>query len=551
MLTLLTKPSNLFRTISRLYISRLGWQLPGMLMAVLVLAPVGYLFLSWTQIDAELWQHLRETQLLRLVTNTLVFLVGVSVLSAIVGVSLAWLTALCDFPGRKWLDWALMLPLAIPPYVFAFVVLGILDFGGPVQQLLSAIWPDYRAVDARSTTTLILVMTAVLYPYVYLLTRNIFLMQGRTAFDVARSLGVTPLQAVWRVALPMAKPGIVAGMSLVMMEALADFGAVSVFNYDTFTTAIYKSWISLFSLTTASQLSSLLLLFVFSVILLERTTRGKGRIDQKAAKSDRFKLKGPVAFAAFAWCFLIFALAFLAPLIQLLGWAWEITLAPSSRLSSSASQFLGSTLWRLLQNTFGLAILASVLVVAVALLMNVAQRFTGKGQLISELASLGYALPGSVLAVGIVAVSAHFTSAFGLNSVLIGGIWGLIVAYMIRFFRPANSPIQSSMLRLKPELGESAQSIGVGRFRIAARIYLPMLSPGVFAAMLLVMIDVMKEMPATLMLRPSGWDTLATQIYSYTVEAEWERAAIPALILVAMSCLPVIMLICQSRVGNR
>ena len=150
MLTLLTKTSNLFRTISRLYISRLGWQLPGMLMAVLVLAPVGYLFLSWTQIDAELWQHLRETQLLRLVTNTLVFLVGVSVLSAIVGVSLAWLTALCDFPGRKWLDWALMLPLAVPPYVFAFVVLGILDFGGPVQQLLSSIWPNYRAVDALS-----------------------------------------------------------------------------------------------------------------------------------------------------------------------------------------------------------------------------------------------------------------------------------------------------------------------------------------------------------------------------------------------------------------
>jgi len=531
-------------------LSKIGWLIPGALMALIVLAPIGYLFVSWTQIDQLLWQHLRETQLLRLVLNTLILVGGVALASAIVGVSLAWLTALCEFPGRKWLDWALILPLAIPPYVFAFVLLGIFDFGGPVQHWLGIIWPDYRPADARSTGTLILVMTSVLYPYVYLLTRNIFLMQGRAAFDVARSLGSTPLQAVMRVGLPMAKPGIVAGVSLIMMETLADFGAVSVFNYDTFTTAIYKSWISMFSLATASQLASLLLLFVVSAILVERTTRGGGRVHQKSSRNNRFELKGFAALAAMGWCFLIFFVAFIAPVLQLLNWAFGLV-APGIGLSLV---FFAENTVRLVQNTFVLALIASLLIVFVALLMNMASRFGKSGQVFSEIAGLGYAIPGSVLAVGIVSISGHLDSLFSnsaSNTALIGGLWGLILAYLVRFFRPGNAPIESAMQRLTPELGESAQSLGVSKLRIAIAIYIPILSPGVLAALLLVMIDVMKEMPATLMLRPFGWDTLATQIYNFTSEGEWQRAAVPALILVAVSCLPVIMLIRQSRVGNR
>ncbi len=531
-------------------LSKIGWLIPGAIMALIVLAPIAYLFVSWTQIDQQLWQHLRETQLLRLIANTFILVGGVAVLSAIVGVSLAWLTALCDFPGRKWLDWALILPLAIPAYVFAFVVLGIFDFGGPVQHWLSILWPDYRVTDARSTGALILVMTSVLYPYVYLLTRNIFLMQGRAAFDVARSLGATPLQAVMRVGLPMAKPGIVAGISLIMMETLADFGAVSVFNYDTFTTAIYKSWISMFSLATASQLASLLLLFVVSAILVERTTRGAGRIQQKSSRTDRFRLRGFAAFAALSWCFLIFFAAFVSPLLQLLSWALGLV-GPGFGLTLV---FFGENTIRLVQNTFVLALISSILIVSVALLMNLASRFGGGGQVFSEISGLGYAIPGSVLAVGIVSVSSHLDSIFSnsaSDAALVVGLWGLIFAYLIRFFRPANSPIASAMQRLTPELGESAQSLGVSKLRIAASIYIPLLSPGVFAALLLVMIDVMKEMPATLMLRPFGWDTLATQIYNFTSEGEWQRAAVPALILVAVSCLPVIMLIRQSRTSNR
>jgi iron(III) transport system permease protein len=525
------------------------WLIPGVCVALIVAAPIFYLFLSWGQVDQQLWQHLLDTQLLRLISNTVILVVAVAIGTTLVGVSLAWLTALCDFPGRAWMDWALMLPLAIPPYVFAFVVLGIFDFGGVFQNSLGRIFPQYIGGDARSTGMLVLVMTSVLYPYVYLLTRNIFLMQGRAAFDVARSLGASPFEAAWRVALPMARPGIIAGVSLVMMETLADFGAVSVFNYDTFTTAIYKSWISLFSLATASQLASLLLLFVISVIMLERTTRGRGRIEQKSTRTELFQLKGIAAVAASGWCLLVLALAFALPVAQLISWV-----ANSASNSGIFSAIFSSSTLRLIQNTFVLALGSALAIVAIVFLINLSVRQNKNASVFSEIAGLGYALPGSVLAVGIVAVSAHLDDLFSgpaTDGFLVGGLLGLFFAYLIRFYRPANSPIESAMARLRPELGESAQSLGASKMRIAGKIYLPMLTPGILAAMLLAMIDIMKEMPATLMLRPFGWDTLATQIYSLTSEAEWQRAAAPALILIAVSCVPVIMLIRQSLSGNR
>lgn len=546
---MISNPANLQRAGLKLSLGSWPWLIPGLLMALVVVAPIFYLFSSWSQIDRQLWQHLLDTQLTGLITNTLLLVVSVALATSLVGVSLAWLTALCEFPGRRWLDWALMLPLAIPPYVFAFVVLGVFDFGGVFQNILRLILPGYVGGDARSLPMLVLVMTAVLYPYVYLLTRNIFLMQGRASFDVARSLGATPLQAAWKVTLPMARPGIVAGVSLVMMETLADFGAVSVFNFDTFTTAIYKSWISMFSLATAAQLASLLLLFVVSVILLERTTRGRGRIEQKSASLERFRLRGPVALGASLWCLLILLLAFVLPLLQLFYWVGTIVDARGM----VGALFNDATL-RLIQNTFVLALVSSLLIVGIVFVLNLAARQNRAAPLFLEVAGLGYALPGSVLAVGIVAVSSQLDglvvhSASG--SFLVGGLLGLFFAYLIRFFRPANSPIESAMRRLQPQLGESAQSLGAGKLRIAGRIYLPILTPGILAALLLAMIDIMKEMPATLMLRPFGWDTLATHIYNLTSESEWQRAAIPALILVTVSAVPVIMLIRQSLTGKR
>ena len=507
-------------------------------MCLLVLAPVGYLVLAWTQIDGDIWRHLIDTQFTHLVGNTLVLMAGVGIGVTLVGVSLAWLTALCEFPGRRWLDWALMLPLAIPAYVYAFVVLGVLDFDGPVQSWLHR-YLGRTPGDARSPLLLAWVMTAVLYPYVYLLARNSLISQGRKALDTARSLGASPLMALWRVGLPMARPGIVAGLSLALMETLADFGAVSVFNFDTFTRAIYKSWIGLFSITTAAQLASLLLLFVFAVILLERSTRGGGRIEQQPASNQlRYQLKGPLAALATGWCLLVFAVAFVVPIAQMLAW-----------VVNRAGDWMQPQLWRLIANTFTLGFAAAVVIVGAALAVNLGIRFAARGRILSEIASLGYAIPGSVLAVGLITVAAHFDQFAGTTGqgVLVGGLVGLVLAYLVRFYRPASAPIESSLYRLRPHLIESAQLLGAGRVRIALMVLLPILTPGIFSAMLLAMVDVMKEMPATLLLRPFGWDTLATNIFNLTSEAQWERAALPALILVVVSSFPVALLIRQSR----
>ncbi len=235
--------------------------------AVLVLMPLSVLLLSWHEVDQQIWSHLWQTQMARLIGNTLTLVIGVGVGVTLLGVSLAWLTSLCEFPGRRWLDWALMLPFAIPAYVLAFVFVGLLDFAGPVQTLLRE-WfgSGLRLPRVRSTGGVIIVLVLVFYPYVYLLARGAFLAQGKGLMEAARVLGQSPWQAFWRVALPMARPAIGAGLALAIMETLADFGAVSVFNFDTFTTAIYKTWYSFYSLTSATQLASLLLLAVALVL---------------------------------------------------------------------------------------------------------------------------------------------------------------------------------------------------------------------------------------------------------------------------------------------
>jgi len=246
--------------------------------AALVLLPLSVLLFSWQTIDHEIWSHLWETQMPRLLGNTLTLVLGVGIGVTLLGVSLAWLTALCEFPGRRWLDWALMLPFAIPAYVLAFVFVGLLDFAGPVQTLMRE-WfgTGIRFPRVRSTGGVIVVLVLVFYPYVYLLARTAFLAQGKGLMEAARILGQSPWQAFWRVALPMARPAIGAGVALALMETLADFGAVSVFNFDTFTTAIYKTWYGFFSLSSAAQLASLLLLAVMLVLYGEHRARGASR----------------------------------------------------------------------------------------------------------------------------------------------------------------------------------------------------------------------------------------------------------------------------------
>jgi len=528
------------------------WRLPAWSAAFLVLLPLSVIALSWASPQTDVWLHLVETQLGSLIKNTLLLCVGVGVVTISVGVSLAWLVSVCEFPGRRWLDWALMLPLAIPTYVVAFVALGLLGYSGPVQTSLRSIFGSaFQLPDVRSTGGVILVMSAVLYPYVYMLTRSAFMSQGRGLIDAARTLGRTPSQAFWSVALPMARPAIAAGAALALMETLADFGAVAVFNYDTFTTAIYKSWFGLFNLTAAAQLASVLLLFVGLAIFTEQKARGNGRLHQLPKQQrDGFQLTGWKAWLASAYCLLIFTIAFVVPVGQLIFWVVETRLAD-----------LNSNYFKLIGHTFSLGGIAAIFTVTLALLVSFGQRQLGRyttAGLSVRIAGLGYALPGTVLAVGIVTAFAFLDKqlvapvrewlGLPVQQILVGGLIALIFAYSVRFFSVALGPLQSSFERLKPSLQEVAHTLGANQWQVLWRVYLPLLTPGLFTALLLVLVDVMKEMPATLLLRPFGWDTLAVKVYEMTSEGEWERAALPALSLVLLSIVPVVMMIRRSRI---
>jgi iron(III) transport system permease protein len=517
--------------------------------AALVLLPLSVLFLSWQTIDAQIWEHLWDTQMLRLLGNTLQLVVGVGIGVTLLGVSLAWLTSLCEFPGRRWLDWALMLPFAIPAYVLAFVFVGLLDFAGPLQTLLRE-WfgSGVRLPRVRSTGGVITVLVLVFYPYVYLLARAAFLAQGKGLMEAARILGQTPWQAFWHVALPMARPAIGAGVALALMETLADFGAVAVFNFDTFTTAIYKTWYGFYSLSSAAQLASLLLLAVTLVLYGERRARGASRPgNERPRVKALYHLRGLKALAASAWCGLVFACAFVIPLLQLIVWCWQ-----RGRFD------LDSRYSDLILHSLSLGGVAALITVSVALILAFARRQAPTRAIRAgvSLANLGYALPGSVLAVSIMLAFSYLdrelvvptSTWFGGagKPLLLGSLAALLLAYLVRFIAVAYGPLENSLARIRPSLPEASRSLGVGGPRLFFRVYLPLLVPGALSAALLVFVDVLKEMPATLLMRPFGWDTLAVRIYEMTSEGEWARAALPALTLVLVGLLPVVGLIRRS-----
>jgi iron(III) transport system permease protein len=530
------------------------WYPPVVATAALVLLPLSVLLLSWQAIDGEIWRHLWATQMPRLLGNTATLLLGVGAGATLLGVSLAWLTSVCEFPGRRWLDWALMLPFAIPAYVLAFVFVGLLDFSGPLQTLLREHFgTGVRLPRVRSTGGVIIVLVLVFYPYVYLLARSAFLAQGKGVMEAARTLGQSPWQAFWRVALPMARPAIGAGVALALMETLADFGAVAVFNFDTFTTAIYKTWYGFFSLGSAAQLASLLLLVVGLVLYGERRCRRGGPpASQRSRGEALYRLQGWRAWLASGWCLSVFLCAFVVPVAQLLVWCWQ-----RGRFDLD-ERYLGLVL-----HSVSLGGVAALLTVGVALMLAFARRQAPTRGIRAgvAVANLGYALPGSVLAVAImlafgfldrelVAPLSAWAGGAG-RPLLLGSLGALLLAYLVRFMAVAHGPLESSLARIRPSLPEAAQSLGANGARRFCEVYLPLLRPGVLGALLLVFVDVLKEMPATLLMRPFGWDTLAVRVFEMTSEGEWARASLPALSLILVGLVPVIGLIRRSAGAAR
>ena len=524
-----------------------SWRFIPVLVAVLVLIPVGTIILSFLAPAGDVWQHLVETVLPSLLINTFWLTLGVAVSSALLGVSLAWFTAVCEFPGRKFFSWALILPLAIPAYVMAFVTLGLFDFTGPVQTLLrSWVGPElFWFPDIRGRLGVIIVMTLAFYPYVYLLARNAFLTQGKRSLEAAQSLGLNRTQGFLKVALPMARPWIVSGVMLVLMETLADFGTVAVFNYDTFTTAIYKAWFSMFSLSAASQLASLLIVIVFVLIVMEQQFRSRMRYaeTQQSSRIHCISLTGWRAWgvAGFALATLFFA--FLLPITQLIIWATDTFV-------EEFNQPYLSFLWHSLM----LSGLAALLTCSVAVLVVYSARRHPDTvtRVAVRIATIGYALPGVVLAVGIFVPLAWLDNwlnemamqLFHIETghLIQGTLAIMLIAYMTRFLAVGHNPIDSAMQRITFSIDEASMGLGLNGWSMLKRVHLPILKGGIFTAATLVFVDVMKEMPITLMTRPFGWDTLAVRIFEMTSEGEWEQAALPAVALVLAGLIPIVLL---------
>jgi iron(III) transport system permease protein len=527
-----------------------GWRIAAFMVSLITLVPLVVVLSSFLSPQPDIWNHLAQNILPDLLKNTFWLVLGVAFGTGLIGVTLAWLTAVCEFPGRRFFSWALMLPLAVPAYVTAFAMIGLLDYTGPLQTLLrewfgSGVWFP----PIRSRGGVILVMTMALYPYVYLLTRNAFLTQGKRSLEVGQSLGLSRSRGFIKVALPMARPWIAGGIMLALMETLADFGTVAVFNYDTFTTAIYKAWFGLFSLSAASQLASILVLLVLALALGEQIWQRRKRYHATGkSQHSRYQLGPRLRWAAWLYATAVLAAAFVIPVAQLLVWSIQV-------FAEDFDARYPSFVW----HSIALSAMAAGLVAIAALILAYALRLYRDWPTLffSRLSTLGYALPGTVLAVGIFIpiawldnqLIALFRQLFDVNTgaILRGTLAVMLIAYVARFLAAGFNPIESAMQRITRSHEEAARGMGVTGWRLFLHVHLPLLRGGMLSAAMLVFVDVMKEMPITLMTRPFGWDTLAVRVFEMTSEGQWERAALPSIALVLAGLIPVILLTRQSE----
>ncbi|AUN94936.1 ABC transporter permease [Pseudazoarcus pumilus] len=532
----------------------------GLFIAVLIAVPVLSVFSNVLVAGtSDTWSHMAATVLPEFIRNTVVMCVVVGLGVASIGVLGAWFTSMFDFPGRRVLEWALVLPLAVPAYVMAYVYTDFLQFVGPVQSTLRE-WFGWRAgdywfPDVRSVGGASAMFMFVLYPYVYLLARTAFLERAAGMLEAGRSLGLGPWSSFFRVSLPLARPAIVAGTALALMETLADFGTVSYFGVQTFTTGIYRAWFSFGDRAAAAQLSALLLGFVIVVLVLERISRGRARFNNTSrqnASPVRIRLRGWRAWVVTLLCLMPLVAGFLLPAGLLLNMA----------IVEGDAQF-GPRFVLLARNSFVLASVAAVLAVGLALLLAYAARLSPSNwpQAGNRVVGLGYAVPGSVIAVGVLipvtrldnAIAETATAWFGVNPglILTGGIAALIYAYLTRFLSIALHTVEASLGKITPNMDDASRILGHGRFATLRRVHVPMLRGSLLTAGLLVFVDVMKELPATLVMRPFNFDTLATQAHNLAADERLAEASTAALTIVAVGLVPMIVLSRQIVKGRR
>ncbi len=534
----------------------LGTAILAVLAGLIVGLPVASVFASFFSADAtrETILHLATTIIPRAALETAGLSALVVIGVVLLGAPAAWLVAATDFPGRRWFEWGLLLPMAMPAYIVAYAYTDFLQFSGPLQSALRQhfLWSrgDYWFPEIRSLPGAAFVFAVVLYPYVYLLARTAFMARTASMMDAARGLGLSPWAAWWRVNLPLARPAIAAGALLALMETIADFGAAQYFGLQTFTTSVLRAWFSLGDQVAASQLAGVLLLVVLVIVGLEAQARGRARFFTPTASqrpAPRAVLERWQGWGATLVCCLPIVLGFVAPvalLVRLLVPAWDTV---------QWARYAG---W--LTNTVLIAAAASALALLFVLLLAYSQRMVTRGaagwlvRLSVRVMSLGYAVPGAVIAVGILVplalldrqVDAFARSLIGSGTglLLTGSVFALLYGYLVRYFAVAYQPVEAGLARITPAMDASARSLGASPAEVFRRVHLPILAPSVLAAALLVFVDVMKELPATLLLRPFNFDTLAVVAYQFAADERLGEAAAPSLTIVAVGVLPVILL---------
>lgn len=496
---------------------------------------------------SETWSYVVSTALPAYVGNTLLLLAAVSWGVISMGVLCAWLVTAYRFPGQGVLQWALMLPLAMPAYVMAYAYTDWLQFTGPVQSALRSAtgWEarEYWFPEIRSLWGAAAMLSFALYPYVYLVARTAFHDMSRSAIEAGRLAGLSAWGAFFRVAVPLARPAIVAGTSLALMETLADFGTVSYFAVEVFTTGIFRAWLSLGDSVAAAQLSACLLAFVALVLGLERASRGRAAYHAGTQRKPAPPqvLRGGAGALAFAACAAPVVFGFALPALLLFGLAWDERL-----------QYLGARMAALVANSFGVAGLTAVVAVALAAVMAYAARLT-RSRLVAAVnraASLGYAVPGAVIAVGVLVPLGRFDNALAgwleqalgveLGLLLTGTVVALVYAYLVRLLAVALQTTDAGLAKITPSMEEAARSLGSSAPGALWRVHVPLLAPSLAAAALLVFVDVLKELPATFALRPFNFDTLAIEAYNLAKDERLAEAAVPSLVIVAVGLLPVL-----------
>lgn len=534
-----------------------GWTVVAIAIAALISTPVLFVLSSIFADSGEVWTHLASTVLPRYLRNSFLLSVGVGICVSVIGVGTAWLVTMCQFRGRWLYEWALLLPFAAPAYILAYTYTEWLEFYGPVQTTLREIFgwssvSDYWFPDIRSMGGAIALLSLTLYPYVYLLTRVAFLEQSTRTLEASRSLGRGPWRSFLTVALPLARPAIIAGLALALMETLNDFGTVQYFGVDTFTTGIYRTWFGMGERVASAQLAAVLMMFILWLILLELWSRRQAKFYQTSSRHQhlqRFQLQGIRSFLATAACSLPIILGFLVPAGLLL----QMTIA--NRGKSFDSRF-----WNFASNSLILATVTAGLAVAIALLLAYGVRLnpTLGMRLAARVAAMGYAIPGSVIAVGILipigrldnAIDSWMRSLFGISTGLLlsGTIAALVFAYLVRFLAVAFGSVESSLGKIKPSLDDAARSLGHNSASTLVKVHAPMMWGGLLTAAMLTFVDVMKELPATMVIRPFNFDTLAVRVYNLASDERLSEAAGPALAIVLVGIVPVILL--SLRVGR-